>query len=657
MQQTASKEQSASKRSASNLLAISGAVAIAVALVAGYAGYRDQLAFGVPVAVAAAVLAVALFVLAVLVKKRSASRERMAAFLATEIGADWNPQTDLKASRYRNGAPQKVAVRYPTRMPDHDPEWRRKMVELIRLRMQAEDVKATWNEKRNLVRVEAVTVVRTSVDRARTALEDRVHLILDPLFRGVDLTVTVPTWNQANELQPERIELRYGVTALDGSEMWRKRVEAMTGLKLGGRWRAVFDPTKDVGYLEPRPVLPGNVPHPGMSLYEKTDPKSPTLYYGIDENGTPRGWTIGKKSTMPHMLCIGPTGGGKTTLLRSLIVGAVAQGILVMAADPKMIELTPFYGFPGVYVASTGPEIAKMIEAMEKLMYDRYDLIKRNPNAADSMRPVLFVLDELLILRQVLKRFHARAGGEDGKPGKGTPPWFDSIAALLALARSALINVVIGVQRPDAALFDDGARDNLRQRVSLMRLSAQGSAMLWGTPYVGVDLPMVQGRAMASPDGENPIEMQTFWVADPITATGADADVIEAFRQKAEEWFSTMELPVDVSPFINDPPEYDHALLPTSNDDVLTGAADEITEASPDVSEYDTQNVSADALIEGDRIVLESGEAVEITAVEDDPFDDDSVSFVVSTLGGDESVSMARNDYVSRILELAGAND
>lgn len=656
MQQSASKDEAASKRTASDQLVISGAIASAGALVAGYATYAYQIPYGTLVAVVAGLAAVGFFVLSVMVKRRAESRERIAAYLVAQIGADWNPATGLQLSKFRHGSPQRVTVHYPARMPDHDPEWRGKFVELIRLRMQAEDVKTTWNEKRNTVRLVALNIEKTSTDRARLAMEKRVHAILNPLFRGVDVTVTIPKWSQADELVPERIEMKYGVTAVDGSELWRKRVEAMTGLKLGGRWRATFDPTKDAGFLEPRPVLPSNVIHPGVSIYDNANPKAPTLYYGIDENGTRKGWTIGKKTTMPHMLVIGPTGGGKTTVLRSLIVGAVAQGILVFAADPKMIELTPFYGFPGCYIASTGEEIAKMIETMEKLMYDRYELLKKNPNAADDMRPVLFVLDELLILRQVLKRFHARAGGVDGKPGKGTPPWFDSIAALLALARSALINVVIGVQRPDAALFDDGARDNLRQRLSLMRLSPQGSQMLWGSPYIGVDLPMVQGRAMASPDGDNPIEMQTFWTADPITATGADAVLIEGFRARGEAIFSTYELPVDVSPFVGSMPEIDRSTLPLSSDDLVTGAEPELNEPASDLAEYDTQNVLADALTEGDQIVLDTGEMVEISAVEEDPFDDESVTLTVTTAAGEEDISMARSNYVSRVLEMSGAD-
>jgi len=647
-QQAANRTQGgSSKRTASELLRMVVGIALAVGIIAGASAYQFDFALGVPIAVAAGLVAVLAIVGAILTRRRESQRARMSAFLASELGSDWNPKTGLKASQFKDGTPRKITLSYPERMPDHDPEWRRRMTELVRQRMGVDEVATKWNQKRNVVVMTGVVKVVTALDQARRKVEERIHLILNPLFRSVELSVSVSTWARDEELQPERIELVYGVTALDGSEMWRKRVEAMTGLKLGGRWRAHFDPTKDVGWLEPRPVLPSNVRHPGLGLYDNADPKAPTLYYGVDENGTPRGWTIGKKSTMPHMLTIGPTGGGKTTVLRSLVVGAVAQGIPVFMADPKMIELTPFYGFPGCFIASTPGEIAKMIETMEALMYSRYEAIKRNPAAADSMTPVLFILDELLILRQVLKRHHAKI------TGRGTPPWFDSIAALLALARSALINVVIGVQRPDASLFDDGSRDNLRQRLSLMRLSPQGSQMLWGTPYVGVDLPMVQGRAMASPDGDNPIEIQTFWVADPITAQGDDKALLDELRARGEATFSSMELPVDVSPFLNDPPEIDKATLPQSAAEVELGASEDIRESeAASLLSVDTQNVKADAITEGDEIVLESGEPVTVVSVDEDPFDEDAVTIVVATPTGEEGVAMSRDDYVARVLSL-----
>lgn len=651
MQQSASNKQSTDKRSASDMLRITGVVLLVIALVLGGAAYQFAFTAGIPLAICFGVVGVGVIVLSVFVGRRAAQRERFAAFLASELGADWD-SSKLKARKYKDGVPLDVDFEYQKRQPDHDPEWRRQLTEAVRRRMHVDEIKATWKARKPRVRMIGLMTIISEIDKARQVAIDRIRLVLQPLFRNVELAVDVPTWQGEDSLQPNRIELAYGVTTVDGSDLWVRRVEATAGLKLGGRWRAEFDPTKDRGFLEPRPVLPSNLPHPGVKLYDGSDPslpkpspKAPCLYYGHDENGQPRGWTLGKKSTMPHMLIIGPTGGGKTTVLRSLILGAVAQGIPVFAADPKMIELTPFYGFPGCYIASTPEEIATMIESMEALMMERYNAIKRNPHVADTLTPVLFILDELLIARQVLKRLHAQ------RKLRGTPRWFEDIAALAALARSAQINVVIGVQRPDATLFDDGSRDNFRQRLALMRVSPQGSEMLWQSRYVGVDLPMVQGRAMASPDGENPIEMQTFWVADPITAEGSDRETIEAFRALGEANFADFEPPVDVSPFLNDMPDIDPATLPTRGDDIDLGAASDIRDAQSSILNLDTQDVKAEQIAAGDQIMFDDdGEPVEVVDVEEDEFDEDAVRLTVRTASGEEYRSLGRDNYVSRVL-------
>lgn len=648
-----SKQEAREKRPASELLRVCGAVLLAVAIIAGAAFYMYDFALGLPAAIGAAVLAVLFFVVAGWTGRREKSRERMASFLLSEFGSAWDASKDLRqAKKFVDGTPTDITFSYPKGLPDHSPEWRNGIEDLVRQRMGTETVKATWNQKRSQVRMRGLDVARSPLELAREQVLARTQLIFKPLFRGVDLRLGVSEWNQDDDLQPARIELSYGVTALDGSDLWQRKVEAMAGLKLGGRWRARFDPTNDRGYLEPRPELPKSVPHPGVSLYSNLTPeqkKSPILYYGVDEDGKDKGWKIGKTTTMPHMLCIGPTGGGKTTVLRSLAMACVAQGIPVFAADPKMIELTPFYGFPGMFIASTPEEIAKMIDDVEALMYSRYEAIKTNPNAAKTMTPVMLILDELLILRQVLTRMHKK----EKKTGK--PTQLESIAALLALARSAMINVVIGVQRPDATLFDDGARDNMRQRLSLMRLSSQGSQMLWGNGFVGVDLPMVQGRAMASPDGDNPIEMQTYWIADPVTAEGADKETLEAFRQLGEENFRDYEMPIDVSPYIGNMPVLDSETLPRTLEDIDLGAGDAVTEKNSNQVFFDSQDVRADNLTVGDKIVMESGEVAEILEVDDDPFDEDSVALTLSTANGDEGISFPRDEHVGRVLDIVDA--
>lgn len=673
-QQRQTQQRADLPRSPSHRFGVAAAVFAAIGLATWALGHFQHIPHTTPLVGACVLLVLVLGIAAVFVRARTRARERMAAFLTGELGAQWDPLKGFRASRYRKGTPLRLAISYPSGLPDHDPAWQRTFEQRVRARMQVGRVRASWNISRNRVKILGEMTVTSDLDRVREKVEERLFQVFKPLFRGVDLDVEVAEWTMAPAEAPTsksvteasttasakqpadfpaRINFRYGVTSVDGSPQWVKRVEIMASTKVGGRWRAEFDPTRDCGYLTPKPVMPTKLSHPGISLYNgtypgipKPDPGAPILYYGVDEDGIPRGWQVGAGSSMPHMLCIGPTGGGKTTVLRSLVGGAVVQGIPVFAGDPKMIELTPFVGFPGVHIASTPEEIAAMIESMEKLMYERYDRIKRDQTYRKKITPVLFILDELLIARMVLTRYWKAEGN------KGAPPWFDSIAGLLALARSAAIHVVIGVQRPDASLFDDGARDNLRQRLSLMRLSVQGSTMLWGNPYVGVDLPMVQGRAMASPDGENPIEMQTYWLSDPGSASGADAEILEQLRAAAAARFEGVTPPIDVTPFADSIKAMSLPNPPQSAEDLPLGTAGTITGVEVDLG---AEDVWAENLTTDDEITI-GGARYRVVEVDEDPLADDAVTITVETDDGSEQVfSFSSGEYVSRAVEGAAS--
>ena len=107
-------------------------------------------------------------------------------------------------------------------------------------------------------------------------------------------------------------------------------------------------------------------------------------------------------------------------------------------------------------------------------------------------------------------------------------PVFNQIAELLALSRGADMNLVIGIQRPDATFFNDGARDNIGWRVSLGALSPQGANMVWGDYHTGTDLPLdVPGLCTATtPAG--PARCKVHYVPNPahaLTGTLSDDDM------------------------------------------------------------------------------------------------------------------------------------
>jgi hypothetical protein len=128
----------------------------------------------------------------------------------------------------------------------------------------------------------------------------------------------------------------------------------------------------------------------------------------------------------------------------------------------------------------------------------------------------MLILDEYFVFCMLVANWWAAQPHEKGDPKEH--PVIRKIGELAALARSGKINFVIGCQRPDAAFFYDGARDNFGWRVSLGRLSPEGAKMLWGDSKTGTDLPAdVPGLATAT-TAAGPRRVKVHWVPNPAHA-------------------------------------------------------------------------------------------------------------------------------------------
>lgn len=480
---------------------------------------------------------------------------------------------------------------------------------------------------------------------------------------------------------PRQMKVSYGPMTKDTQPAFHRRVETTLGRKLGGRWRSRFDLKNDQAIFEQRPEIPSMVRHPGAEPYRGAIPSKPRLIYGRDEDGRDVAWTL--DSNTVHTLVIGPTGGGKTTFLRSILVGAVCSGIPVYAVDPKRIELRPFEGFPGVGgIASSPAMMADMIERMYALMMKRYSRIERNEVTRDDLHPVLFFLDEFAILKRQLTRLWKETydEDEDGKKKKhtGTPIWLEYIFDMIFLARSANIRLVIGTQRPDASLFEDGTRDSLQHRVSLSRLSGNGAKMLWGNFYTGTDTPLVSGRAVASPDGKTPIDVQTFWLDDPNSVKEGSDDhrVLDDIADLASQRFVGFDWPIsreDFALFSGDEQEptqdadtdsgdeqgptqeADAGPGPEDSEDEDTGSDDlstngELSTHEVDGGDVETEGVHAESLVVGDQVLLDSGNVAVVDEIEDADDDDDRVLVTFSEYGDLTAVDLDSKETVERVI-------
>ncbi|WP_018133748.1 FtsK/SpoIIIE domain-containing protein [Acaricomes phytoseiuli] len=665
-------------------------------------------------------------------RRRQEQVSRIADPLTVELGSEFNPATDLKASKFTKDGPQRVKVNYPNSNPDHDPLWRMKIEELVRHRMGSPPVTSKWDLKHGKFDIRAkafVSALEQAISRRQEESVVRLETIFGRFFNG-QATVRVDSWatpgttdsdgnivarvvdiDGSEVAVPESFTVKYpsGVMITDTGAI---RIAQVLALKLGGRWKVDNNPRIDALTAYRKPGFPEMIRHPGPGLYSTVTGKTNMLYYGRDENGQDRGWRIGQSQPMPHMICVGATGGGKTTVFRSLLVGAVMQGIGVYACDPKRVELRPFQGFPGVgAIASSGEQITKLVAEVTKVMFDRYEVVEHYPEAKDQLPPILFLVDELLILRQLVTEYAASEKERNKKeeqakkaeqgprstrsagtkpPKTPTPDANDKNAAadlaqqagfsantekqlqmMLALARTARIHIVVGVQRPDAEHFQGGARDNLTHRCALMPLSTQGAIMVWGqgNGHVGVDLPRKQGRAMAnvSPlslseatplDGSlngGAVELQTYWISEPGAAKGEDQEILDAIASAAKTKFEGYQFPIDSAPYDIVPGELSQGARRILNQlDIPLGTENPqgLDSEDPVTKEPAKESVNAGSLAEGDSITLD-GEIFTVADIEElgDAEEDRILLTVQDASGNSQTLDTECTDRMDRILE------
>ena len=145
-------------------------------------------------------LAVLITATRIMLRARAKRNQRLIEGLRPLLGSDWNPKTDLKTRRYKNGRPQKITIDYPNSIPDHEPEWRRRVEEMARRRMEVEKVTVKWNTHKGIVDIRAKTEI-TETEKQEEIFhqsEQRVHDILRPMF-GTEIKVTVQEWQEPQE--------------------------------------------------------------------------------------------------------------------------------------------------------------------------------------------------------------------------------------------------------------------------------------------------------------------------------------------------------------------------------------------------------------------------------------------------------------------------
>lgn len=286
----------------------------------------------------------------------------------------------------------------------------------------------------------------------------------------------------------------------------------MPAAKSGRGWDVIPEPVHDRVRIIERPPMESLILRPIFDEREYFDGKD-ILAVGQDEQANYVGWDCSVSTLCPHCLLVGPTGLGKTNLLRSIILSASRYGFETRAADPKRIELLGMDSWPGVSLVATSVDaIRSLISDAYDEMDRRYTRIERRKADPADMEPLLVLLDEYYIMRTLLEFAHKNETDAKGNPKKGAPQELGMIAKILAMARTARLHMLLGLQRPDADNFPDGARDNAQARISLGPMSPQAAGMIWpGHHRAATQVPRMHGRGLIADEFGAPRTFQAWF--------------------------------------------------------------------------------------------------------------------------------------------------
>lgn len=204
------------------------------------------------------------------------------------------------------------------------------------------------------------------------------------------------------------------------------------------------------------------------------------LFLGIDYLGR---YVVEDLSLMPHLLIAGSTGGGKSTLLSSLIATMIycksPDEVKLILSDTKGVEFGHFIGSPHL-LFDPATSVYQTLERLDWLieeMNDRlrklgkhnskniaeYNAIASNISRSGSLAPlpyITLIIDELADILSSSSKLEEDRGPSIGKVAKG------KLSLLAQKARATGIHIIAATQRPSVKLIDGDIKANFPARLS-----------------------------------------------------------------------------------------------------------------------------------------------------------------------------------------------
>lgn len=201
-------------------------------------------------------------------------------------------------------------------------------------------------------------------------------------------------------------------------------------------------------------------------------------------------WT----TRQPMGLIVGPTGSGKTSLLKGLIISFLASNYKnkIFTIDGKGAFLSVAMKRIG-RVSTDAQSSLELTNELCHIMQQRYKEMNADVDSErDSTHAELFRQGSILLIADELLSLVIEMQAKDKilKPAERIyPQFYSNLMSLIVKGRQVSISVVVSGQMMPASILPTEARDSLGLRIALGRMSQQQAQEIFG---LGVkDLPRV----------------------------------------------------------------------------------------------------------------------------------------------------------------------